>query len=87
VKCAFCGVSFEVSDSRTSCRGCPMSGACRKILCPNCGYEGAAGPDLNRLKDLWKRISRRQTGDRTMTNGGEKNGMRTGYLLEEDTWN
>ncbi len=61
MKCAFCGVSFEASERRAGCRGCPMSGTCRKIRCPNCGYETAAGMDMKWVKDLWQRISRGKT--------------------------
>jgi hypothetical protein len=61
VKCAFCGFQFEKGDALTSCKGCPMAGACHKLRCPNCGYENALGPDLSGIRKAWKRLFARKT--------------------------
>jgi hypothetical protein len=37
IKCPLCGYRFN-SDLATACKGCPVSGNCDKICCPNCGY-------------------------------------------------
>jgi rubredoxin len=46
VKCSFCGYEFNKAEGRTSCRGCPMAGTCRKVSCPNCGYDTPLEPRL-----------------------------------------
>jgi len=49
IKCSFCGTEFDENDSVKACAGCPMSKACNKLKCPNCGYEALKEPKLIRL--------------------------------------
>lgn len=44
MKCPFCGFEFQEQDAPKACHGCPFSGSCGKIKCPNCGYEIAREP-------------------------------------------
>ncbi|MCX7771992.1 MAG: hypothetical protein N2376_02635 [Clostridia bacterium] len=53
MECSFCGLSFEESESRPSCAGCPMHKVCNKVKCPRCGYEMQKEPAL--IKFLRKR--------------------------------
>jgi len=39
MKCSFCGMEFESSESRQGCSGCALSACCKKYKCPRCGYE------------------------------------------------
>lgn len=62
MKCYFCGHIFDVTESRTGCKGCAMSKSCGKIKCPNCNFEMYPEPEskiLNFLKKwgkkLWKK--------------------------------
>ena len=40
IKCPLCGCEFEENEGGATCKGCPMSGGCNMIKCPNCGIEG-----------------------------------------------
>lgn len=44
VKCSLCGFNFEAQEGRAGCGGCPFSRFCRRIKCPNCGFELAVPP-------------------------------------------
>ncbi|MDI3522911.1 MAG: hypothetical protein PWP43_1093 [Bacillota bacterium] len=44
VKCSFCGFSFAPEEGRAACAGCPLKRLCRRIKCPNCGFELAVSP-------------------------------------------
>lgn len=44
VVCGFCGTEFTEDRGQPTCRGCPLSGGCPMIRCPNCGYENPAPP-------------------------------------------
>jgi Fe2+ transport system protein FeoA len=39
MKCSFCGHEFREEEARRGCVGCPVSGGCGKLRCPNCGFE------------------------------------------------
>lgn len=42
--CGFCGHTFDESDGKQSCGGCP--GGCHSIHCPRCNYKNPLEPDL-----------------------------------------
>jgi hypothetical protein len=44
--CGFCGREIADEIVKNGCGGCPMSGGCRKVCCPHCGYENPAIPKL-----------------------------------------
>jgi len=56
MKCEFCGLSFETSECRNGCSGCPMSSSCKKIKCPNCNYEMYPDPEFGALKKLMESL-------------------------------
>lgn len=39
MRCSFCGSVFDKNNAEKGCNGCPFQGGCRKIKCPNCGFE------------------------------------------------
>lgn len=45
MKCALCGHVFDESKRLEICKGCLGSG-CKKIRCPNCGYEILPEPEI-----------------------------------------
>lgn len=54
IKCSFCQHEFNESESQANCAGCPMSKACNKSKCPNCGYEILKEPGLiTFIKNKW----------------------------------
>lgn len=54
IKCSFCGHSFSEMEGKSGCSGCPMSKACNKNKCPNCGYEIPKEPALIKfIKKKW----------------------------------
>lgn len=55
MKCALCGHQFEETSARASCDGCPMSGACHMVRCPNCGYETPGEPGLIKALKGWRK--------------------------------
>jgi rubredoxin len=55
VKCALCGLAFAEAEAKRSCRGCPMSGGCGMLRCPNCGYEAPVESGLAKLIKGWRR--------------------------------
>ncbi len=54
MKCALCGHEFE-EKSAGACNGCPMSGACHMVRCPNCGYDTPAEPRLVKALKGWRK--------------------------------
>lgn len=42
MNCGFCGKDIPTEVVKHGCGGCPMSGSCRKVCCPHCGYENPA---------------------------------------------
>lgn len=54
MKCPLCGFEFREEDCKDTCRGCPMSGACHMMKCPNCNYEIPAEPKLVKVLRAWK---------------------------------
>lgn len=55
MKCGFCGYEFSGDESKTGCRGCPLSKRCNKYKCPNCGYEMPKEPKLIEILKKWGR--------------------------------
>jgi len=56
VKCAFCGTEFDEETAVHACRSCTFFGTgCKRVKCPNCGYEMAAEPGfVRRLREWWR---------------------------------
>lgn len=42
--CGFCRQEFREDTAQPTCQACPLSGACRFVRCPHCGYENPAAP-------------------------------------------
>lgn len=54
ITCSFCSHQFKEQQTEHSCKGCPMSGACKMIRCPYCGYEMPPEPKwIGKLKKLF----------------------------------
>jgi len=53
IKCSFCGHNFEENEGKIGCVGCPMSKACNKHKCPNCGFEMPKEPKIVKLIKRW----------------------------------
>jgi DNA-directed RNA polymerase subunit RPC12/RpoP len=39
VRCDLCGYRYRLDRAERGCDGCPLSGSCELVKCPNCGYE------------------------------------------------
>jgi hypothetical protein len=53
--CGFCQHEFRVDAGQPTCQACPLSGACKFVRCPHCGYENPAAPAwLERVRH-WRR--------------------------------
>jgi hypothetical protein len=50
--CGFCGQDFDGEEAKSFCQGCVMNVSCKKIKCPNCGYEMPREPAW--LKKIFK---------------------------------
>ncbi|MDF1562733.1 MAG: hypothetical protein P1V51_06800 [Deltaproteobacteria bacterium] len=48
MSCDFCGLDFDVTNSREGCAACSVwgGGGCKYVKCPRCGYEMPELPDL-----------------------------------------
>ncbi|HDK17618.1 MAG TPA: hypothetical protein ENG95_00425 [Nitrospirae bacterium] len=57
MKCSLCGLEFKERDGLSSCKGCPVSGSCSMIKCPNCGYDIPREPGLIKLLKKWRKKS------------------------------
>lgn len=44
ITCGFCRTEFEEDRGQSTCLACPLSGGCRAVRCPDCGYENPAVP-------------------------------------------
>jgi hypothetical protein len=44
IPCGFCGEEFLEDRSQPACRACPLTGLCRTVRCPHCGYENPLTP-------------------------------------------
>ena len=63
MKCALCGHEFDPKRAPSACPSCPMARGCRKVRCPNCGYETVPDvPWVRRLADLFQRTRRKPDG-------------------------
>ncbi|PKL67593.1 MAG: DNA helicase PriA [Methanobacteriales archaeon HGW-Methanobacteriales-1] len=51
MRCKICSHSFDEKIKSETCAGCPSCN-CRKIKCPNCGYENL--PEINYPSKLMK---------------------------------
>ncbi|WP_066502120.1 hypothetical protein [Abyssisolibacter fermentans] len=57
IKCSFCGYEFDEQQLKEGCVNCPMSKACNKFKCPNCGFHVMKEPKLIiQLKKWVKKI-------------------------------
>jgi rubredoxin len=45
MKCVFCGYVFDETKRLETCKACMGSG-CKRIKCPNCGYETLPEPEI-----------------------------------------
>jgi len=52
--CGFCGKEFDEAASAKTCQGCALFGGCRKVKCPNCGYEMLGPTKLMKWIEEWK---------------------------------
>ena len=55
MKCALCGHEFDEEQSGSSCKGCPLSGACNMVRCPNCGYEVPRETSFRDMLKTWRK--------------------------------
>lgn len=53
MKCNYCGFEFDEQELLKSCKSCPMSKACNKMKCPNCGYQILKEPKTILLLKKW----------------------------------
>jgi hypothetical protein len=44
VVCGFCAREFTEDRGQSTCGACPLTGGCRWIRCPHCGYENPETP-------------------------------------------
>jgi hypothetical protein len=44
IHCGYCGQDFEEDRGQPACQSCPLSGGCRAVRCPDCGYENPLTP-------------------------------------------
>lgn len=58
MKCDLCGHDFDETKRLEICQGCLGSG-CKKIRCPNCGYETLLDPEIgSKIKKFLKRLNK-----------------------------
>jgi len=55
MKCPLCGYEFNENDAGATCKGCPMSGGCNMVKCPNCGYDLPGESKLLKVLKSWRR--------------------------------
>jgi rubredoxin len=56
MKCALCGHEFDETQAQAACAGCILAQGCKRVRCPNCGYETLPEPAwLRKLFDRRKR--------------------------------
>ena len=55
MKCPLCGCRFQEQDSQAACAGCPLTGTCHRVRCPNCGYDMPVEPKLVKALRAWIR--------------------------------
>jgi hypothetical protein len=44
VRCGMCTISFVPDEAQPACKSCPLSGSCRFVRCPRCGFENPEAP-------------------------------------------
>lgn len=54
MKCPLCGYRFEADSVKSACGGCPLSGHCHLVRCPNCGYDMPKEPKLVKAFKAWR---------------------------------
>ena len=59
MKCPLCGFNFNEDEARAACQGCPLSGSCGMVRCPNCNYDV---PRQSRLLAAFKALRRKDNG-------------------------
>ncbi len=70
--CAYCHTVFDEKTSRLACSACVVSEGCRRLRCPECGYEMPEEPAfVKRLRAWW---GKRLRGSERQANRGGANG-------------
>ncbi len=59
MKCALCGHEFDEAGAQAACANCVLAQGCRRVRCPNCGYETLPEPAW--LRRLFDRRSKHDT--------------------------
>lgn len=55
MKCLLCGYQFDETKTLATCNAC-LGPSCKKIKCPNCGYETLPEPEIgSKLVNFLKR--------------------------------
>lgn len=52
--CPFCQKTFTEQDSQKVCGHCSLTGGCKKVKCPYCGYETPVETGLVKALRRWK---------------------------------
>ncbi|CAN5781985.1 hypothetical protein BH23GEM9_BH23GEM9_28330 [soil metagenome] len=61
--CGFCGRVFRQDEGQPTCAACPLSGGCRLVRCPHCGYENPVAPAwVDRVRAWFGTRQARQAG-------------------------
>ncbi len=55
MRCPLCGYQFREEGGKTTCKGCPIAGACHMVKCPNCGYDVPTEPGLIKAFKAWRK--------------------------------
>lgn len=51
--CGFCAREFVEDRGQSACGACPLTGGCRWVRCPHCGYENPETPSWMRRVKAW----------------------------------
>jgi hypothetical protein len=61
VVCGYCAREFVEDRGQTACGACPLTGGCRWVRCPHCGYENPETPGWMRRLGAWMGAHDRDT--------------------------
>jgi hypothetical protein len=53
VVCGYCAREFAEDRRQATCGACPLTGGCRWVRCPHCGYENPETPGWMRRVAAW----------------------------------
>jgi rubredoxin len=62
MRCAFCGLEFNLEQAEEACSACPLVRGCHLIRCPRCGYEM---PPEAKLLTYLRRLRKKATSSFT----------------------